>query len=146
MGSTPSASRTVVIERPVEEVFAFLSDCENDPEWRPHVRSIRREGAYGKGAVYRQTVAGPAGQSITADFIVTEFEENHGFAFSVLSGPVRPHGVFSFAPVPEGTQVSLDLGAELGRVKGLLLGGMVQKSMDAEVAGLDRAKQVLEAR
>ncbi len=142
----PSARNTVVIARPLEEVFDFLSDCENDPKWRPLVRSIRREGAYGKGAVYRQMIAGPAGRSIASDFTVTAFEPNKGFAFEVIAGPVRPHGVWAFAPVAGGTQVSLELGAELGGLKRLLLGGMVQRSMNSEVAGLERAKQVLESR
>lgn len=146
MGSTPSASKSVVIERPVGEVFAFLSDCENDPKWRPAVQSIRREGAYGKGAVYRQAVSGPFGRSIRSDFIITAFEENRSFAFSVLAGPVRPHGAFTFSPATGGTQVTMELGAELGGVKSLLLGRSVQKTMDSEVAGLDRAKQLLESR
>ncbi|HET7280626.1 MAG TPA: SRPBCC family protein [Dermatophilaceae bacterium] len=141
----PNAKNTVVIARPVEEVFAFLSDCENDPKWRPAVLSIRREGAYGKGAVYRQMVKGPFGRALTSDFMVTAFDENRGFAFSVISGPVRPHGSWTFSAVPGGTEVGLELGAELGGLKGLLLGGSVQKSMNSEVAGLERAKRVIEA-
>lgn len=45
----PSAQRTITINRPPEQVFAFFTDHGNDPRWRPYVkeklmRSSRRTG------------------------------------------------------------------------------------------------------
>lgn len=34
------AQRTVVVERPIHEVFAFLADGMHDPKWRPEVITI----------------------------------------------------------------------------------------------------------
>jgi hypothetical protein len=44
--------QSVVINRPVEQVFAFVSDLENDPLWTP-------------GAVMRRTSQGPLGVGTT---------------------------------------------------------------------------------
>ena len=43
------------------------------------------------------------------------------------------------------TRLKFGLQAELSGLKKLLLGGAVQKTMDAEVAAFERLKQVLEA-
>jgi uncharacterized protein YndB with AHSA1/START domain len=44
--------QSVVINRPPEQVFAFVSDLENDPQWTP-------------GAVMRRTSEGPLGVGTT---------------------------------------------------------------------------------
>ena len=44
------------------------------------------------------------------------------------------------------TEVTFTLDAQLSGLKRLLMSNAVQKTMDAEVAGLDRAKSVLESR
>ena len=60
------AEYDVVIERDAMSVYDFLLDARNLPSWRAGVRSIELEsGAAGtKGAVYRQTVAGPGGRAV----------------------------------------------------------------------------------
>jgi uncharacterized protein YndB with AHSA1/START domain len=139
----PSAERSIVINRPVAEVFAFFADAENDPRWRPAVMEIRREGPVGVGARYEQKVAGPGGRAVPADIEVTEYEPESRVAFRVVAGPVRPEGEYRFAPVAEGTQVTFALRCELSGLK-KLMGRPVQKSMDSEMANLDKAKAVLE--
>ena len=140
--AVPHAERSV----PPTDVFAFFADSENDPQWRQHVKEISRNGPVGLGATYRQRVAGPGGRAIPSDFEVTAYEPDTQLAFRVTAGPVRPVGDYSFRPVAEGTEVTLSWSAELSGVKKLLMSRSVQKAMDSEVAGLDRAKQVLESR
>ena len=62
-----------------------------------------------------------------------------------MAGPVRPEGDYSFAPADGGTSVTLTLDAELTGVKKFLMAKPVQKSMDAEMANLDKAKALLES-
>jgi len=83
----PAANRTVTINRPVDQVFAFFADAENDPKWRPAVKHIKRIGPLAVGAQYEQQVAGPGGRSIPADIEVTAFEPNSYVAFRVIAGP-----------------------------------------------------------
>jgi uncharacterized membrane protein len=141
----PHAQRTIVIQRPVEVVFAFFTDHANDPRWRPHVKEIRAEGPREVGARIHQVVSGPGGRGIPADIEVTAHEVPRRYAFKVVAGPVRPTGEFRFTPRSDGTEVSLTLAAELGGVKKLALSRTVQRSMDGEVAGLDTAKRLLES-
>ena len=80
-----------------------------------------------------------------SDFEVTAYEPDTHLAFRVTAGPVRPVGDYTFRPVAYGTEVTLSLSAELSGVKKLLMSRPVQKAMDSEVAGLDRAKRILES-
>lgn len=142
----PSAEGEVTIGRPVAEVFAFVADGLNAPKWRPGVLDISLESGRDLGAVYRQGVKGPGGRRIAADYRVTAFEPNRRVAFEAIAGPVRPTGQFTVEDLSGSTRVKFALEAELGGIKRLLMGGMVQKSMDAEVAALERLKAVLETR
>lgn len=56
-----------------------------------------------------------------------------------------PSGVMVVALLGR-TDVTMTLDAQLSGLKGLLMGRPVQKSMDSEVAGLDKAKAVLVSR
>jgi uncharacterized protein YndB with AHSA1/START domain len=49
-------SRSIVIARPVEEVFAYLADARNDPEWCPKVISVEQVAGDGPGPGARYRV------------------------------------------------------------------------------------------
>ncbi|MGZ0148386.1 SRPBCC family protein [Kribbella sp. WER1] len=141
----PEAVHTVRINRPPAAVFAYFADGENDPQWRPAVQEITRNGPLGPGATYHQRIAGPAGRPVAADYRVTAYEPDTHLAFEVTAGPVRPTGDYRFAPIDEGTEVTFRLTAELTGLKKLLMTKPVQQSMISEVAALDRAKEILES-
>lgn len=141
----PRAQRTLVIARPVSAVFEFFTDPANDPQWRNHVKEINAEGPVATGSRVHQVIAGPGGRGIPADFEVTAYEADRRFAFDVIAGPVRPRGEMRFTPTEEGaTECSFTLEAELSGLKKLLMGRAVQRSMDGEMADLDKAKAILE--
>jgi carbon monoxide dehydrogenase subunit G len=66
---------TVEIDRPIDEVFAFLADGENDPRFSPRVQRIEKttDGPTGVGTVYRSTVK-DAGLTTRREFRITEFD------------------------------------------------------------------------
>ena len=139
----PSAERTVTINRPLHEVFAFVADKENDPRWRPGVAEIERVSGKGAGAKYRQVMKGPGGRPIPADFEITNYDPGKRLAFRATAGPVRPEGGFDFVEEGGATRVTFKLDAELKGMK-KLMAPMVGKSMRNEVESLDRLKQILE--
>jgi uncharacterized protein YndB with AHSA1/START domain len=140
----PAATRTIVINRPIEDVFAFFTDPDNDEKWRPHVKEISAAGPIDVGARIHQVVAGPGGRGIPADFEVTGHEPPSRYAFRVIVGPARPVGEFRLTPSGSGTEVTFSLNAALGGLKSLFMGKPVQRSMDGEMTALDTAKALLE--
>ena len=142
----PQAQRTVTINRPVEAVFAFVADGEKCPQWRPGVVDIKRvSGDGGVGTTYQQGVSGPMGRRIAADYEITKSEPNRVIEFQTTTGPARPDGRYEFESVDGGTRLTFALDAELTGIRKLLMGSMVQKTMESEVATLDKLKSVLEA-
>lgn len=141
----PEASRTVVINRPIDDVFAFFTTHSNDKSWRSHVKEISDDGPPGVGAHIHQVVKGPGGRGIPADVEVTGYEPPTRYAFVAVAGPVRPAGEFRFRPLEGATEVTLTLRASLSGLKRLVLDRSVQSAMDSEVGGLQAAKRLLEA-
>jgi hypothetical protein len=84
------------------------------------------------------------GRRVAADYEITAFEPNRRIEFQTTAGPVRPHGRFDFETVDGGTRLTFSRDAQVSGIQGRLMGGMVQKTMDAEVAALARLKKVLE--
>lgn len=139
----PGAANEIVIARPPQDVFRFLADPQNDPQWRSGVLDLERISGSGVGARYAQGVKGPRGRRIAADIEITELEPASAIAFQAVTGPVRPRGRYLLASADGGTRVRFELEAKLGGVK-RLMAPMVQKAMNAEVGQLDRLKEVLE--
>jgi uncharacterized membrane protein len=72
---------TVRVNRPVDEVFAFLSDFENIPKWNYYVLDVRQlsDSPIGIGTTYHQVR-----KTDEQDYRVTEFEPNRAIAVTTL--------------------------------------------------------------
>lgn len=140
-----SASHSVTVNRSASDVFAFVADGENAPRWRGGVLDVKRESGDGVGTVYRQGVRGPGGRRVAADYEITSYQPDTLIAFRTIAGPVRPTGEFRLEEVGGATTLRMSLRADLGGLKRLLMSGMVQKSMDAEVAAIDNLKRIMES-
>jgi uncharacterized membrane protein len=139
-----SAAYDVTIARPVDEVFAFFANPENDPKWRPGLVKITRESGEGVGARYLQQLKGPGGVSIKTVTEVVTLDPPALIEFTTVKGFVPPSGRFLFSEAPGGTNVRFELEVQLGGLKGLLMGSTVKKTLASEVANLTRAKEILE--
>ncbi len=58
-GSMPSAQSSVVINRPLGEVFDFFIDPSNESRWRTHLKEVSASGPVGSSA-------GPPGEGVGA--------------------------------------------------------------------------------
>ena len=133
----PHAEHSVTVERPIDEVFAFLADGENDPRWRSGVLDIERVAGEGVGARYRQGVKGPMGRRVAADYEVTEFVPPRALGFRATAGPVRPEGRYQLEPAGDGTRVRFALQCTpTGFAR--LITPMVARTMRTEVQAIDR--------
>ena len=101
---------SVVIDRPIEEVFAFLADGENDPKFSPRVLEIRKttDGPPGVGTLYASTVK-DAGVKTQREFKLTEFEPNSRIRWAEVSKNLvsAPEGGYDFAPEGDGTRLTV---------------------------------------
>lgn len=68
-------SGATVIDRPIDEVFAFLADGTNDRKFSPRVQEIRKttDAPIGVGTVFESKVK-DAGMTTSRRFELTEFE------------------------------------------------------------------------
>ena len=68
-------SGSAVIDRPIDEVFAFLADGTNDPKFSPRVLEIRKatDGPVAAGTVFESKVK-DAGMTTRRSFELTEFQ------------------------------------------------------------------------
>jgi carbon monoxide dehydrogenase subunit G len=68
-------SGSAVIDRPIDDVFAFLADGTNDRKFSPRVQDIRKttDGPVGVGTVFESTVK-DAGMTTSRSFELTAVE------------------------------------------------------------------------
>jgi carbon monoxide dehydrogenase subunit G len=100
---------TVVIDRPIDEVFAFLADGRNDRKFSPRVQEITKttDGPSGVGTVYASTVK-DAGLTTKREFKLTEFEAPTKIRWTELSknAITVSDGGYDLAPAGDGTQLT----------------------------------------
>ena len=143
-GLVATFENTVTIARPIEEVFAFLSDFENVPKWNYAIVETRKvsEGPVGVGAIYRQirSVPSPSEES----FEVTGYDPPRYLAIQGQLGPFPSRLSYALEALPEGTQVTNSVELEL-RGPGRLLGRVaVPRVRDAVGANLTKLKELLD--
>jgi uncharacterized membrane protein len=139
-----SAEGSITINRPVQDVFAFVANKENDPRWSPSIVEVQRVSGDGTvGSKYRQVIKVPGRGQVPTEVEVTSYDPGRRYAFHGTEGPVKPEGSFDFADEGGATRVTFKLDAQLsGPAK--LMGPMIGKGMKSEVEALDRLKQILE--
>jgi uncharacterized membrane protein len=140
------AEERVIVNRPVNQVFAFILDGTNNPLWRSSVLDIERvPGTPAEvGARFKQGLKGPGGRRIAGDYEITECQPNTLIRFQVIAGPARPTGAYSFEPVNEGTAVTFSLDHEPRGLIERLMSPMIARTMRQEVTTLGQLKTYLE--
>ena len=132
---------TIRIDRPVDEVFAFLSDFENIPKWNYYVLEVSQlsESPIGVGTTYHQVR-----KIDEQDFRITEFEPNHTVAVKTLP-QASPSFERRFTLYEEGntTRIRDEWKLDTGRPPVLerLTGGRVKSAVAENLAKL---KELLE--
>lgn len=136
--------KTITINAPVEQVFAFFREFENYPDFMTHVREVRDLG----NDRTHWKVDGPAGVPVEWDAEVTKIVPNESISWKSVEGSTVEHvGTVQFEPVRGGaTRVTVHMSyappaGAAGAVAGALLGANPKKQMDDDLA---RVKTTLE--
>jgi uncharacterized membrane protein len=133
---------TTHIQRPLEEVFAFMSNLEHEVQWRPSLVEVKVTSGLPlrQGSTYRY-VAKMMGRQLETGGEITAFEPNKGWSFKSTSGPFQGGGFVALESADGGTKVTLGGEGELGGLFNLaepLMRGMMEKQFEADLANLKR--------
>jgi uncharacterized protein YndB with AHSA1/START domain len=136
----------VVIARSPADVFGYLTDLANLPEWQGSVVEIRRDddGPLRAGAGFTE-VRRVAGRRLESTIEVTTLEPERELTLRAVSGPVPGMVRHLLEPAGDGTRLRLVGELEGGGLRGLA-GPLLERAARREAAhDLRRLKQVLEA-
>ena len=137
----------IVINRPVKEVFAFLSNFENWPKWSPGLLENKKtsDGPISRGTTWRG-VSNVLGQRVESEAEVIEFEPNRKITWKYKPGPIQQAwGQTRFERVEGGTRVDLTLEGESGGFMKLAEPVFANLAKRQFEAGLANLKDLMEA-
>lgn len=98
-------SGSVTINRPVEDVFNYVTDMSNDPSWHTDVLEARKtsEGPVGVGTIWHSRFKPSMGVS-EGDMEVVAFEPNRMEVLRGVIGPMQPTLSYMLEPIDGGTR------------------------------------------
>jgi len=105
--------KSVVIKKPVAEVFAYVQNNENSTKWQGGVVSVTMEEGPDNVVGSRYTeVRKFMGQEMKTTMEITAFTENVKWAAKVVKGPVPYEVTMTYEAVPEGTKITTHVEGE----------------------------------
>ena len=140
---------SVEIERPVEEVFGYVTVPENLPEWAGpvvEVRDVQKAAPDQLRQGDKFTAAAKfLGRRFETPCEVTDYLSNRQFSFRSTGGPVPQEFTYTFEPRLEGTHLTQSVQAKPGtffRLTGPLFEAAGKRQIDNDLQTL---KDLLEA-
>jgi uncharacterized protein YndB with AHSA1/START domain len=121
----PRSTRQIMIDRPAEEVFAFVSDPKHDPQWHDTILEVTQtsERPLRRGSTFT-AVYQPQDSSATYELVAELTAYEPGRRSELQASFVEPHGrvpemigrfVLTFRVDPEGSRTLLTRGVETRR-------------------------------
>ena len=135
-----------LVDRPIEDVFAFLSNPLNTPKWQVMIKSVEQAipGAVGIGSKFNMS-AEMMGRAMQGLMEVTAYEPPSKFGFTNKAGPMEMTITFTLKSVGTGTKVNLNIQGNPGGILKLAEGPMTNQMKSQMEANIARLKSVLEA-
>lgn len=138
---------SVVIACPLEEVFAFLGNLENDPQWLHYTGTVASRyldrGPVGVGTHVESTVR-ILGRRRRLEAVITDYVPNVRISVRSVAGPAQYHTHRTFEAVPGGTRFEVWSGIDLSasyRIVQTVVARVAQRALDLE---LDYLRSLLE--
>ena len=103
---------SILIERPVKQVFDFVSTAENDFRWRYGTLATARlpRGSSAMRTFFR-SIGHLMGRRNLSTFEITEFEPNKKYGFKSLSGPVYSRTSYTLENISGRTRINVSIQA-----------------------------------
>ena len=137
---------TVVIGRPIEEVFAYVVNATTWPKWQEGLLETEQtsEGPVGSGTTFKGTNQ-MMGQKMEWTSEITELETNKKVGHKIISGSMSVQQTLTFEAADGGTKFNLVAEGETGglfKMAEPLVNRMMKKQLEANLA---RLKEILES-
>ncbi len=139
---------SIEINRPLEEVFNYVSDVGNYPEWMAHALEVRKDtpGPPQQGDRFIVAIKS-IGRRFETPYERTSYEPNRRYTDRATGGPVpNQRWACAFQEVPGGTRLTRAVDAEPGGLL-KLLEPLQKRAAERQLRrDLKTLKDVLEAR
>jgi uncharacterized membrane protein len=135
---------SIIIHRPIEEVFTYMTDLRNAPEWQSGLLEVQQttEGPVGIGTTYL-AVRRFLGRKMESTMEIIGYEPNSSLKWKTVSSPMPFTTAWHFKLTAEGAQVIWTLEAEVG-LFGLADRFVANSIRRDAVAGFGTLKDMLE--
>jgi uncharacterized membrane protein len=138
--------KSVLINRPQQEVFDYVTDLANDPKWQSSIESVERtsDGPIGAGSTWHY-VTKFLGRKAESDIQMTSYDPPQGVSVKAIGGPVPFENTYKFEAQDGGTLLTISGQAEIGgffKIAEGLAGKQLEKQIEADSATL---KKLLES-
>jgi len=138
-------SNTIVIDRPVHDVFEYVANLANVPQWNYAIVETRKlsEGPVGVGSRYFQlrSLPSPSEESL----LVTEYEPDRRFAVEGDLGPLSGTLTYEFQETDGATRLTNSADLEAGGLARLAAPITTGRIREAVAANLEVLKSLLES-
>jgi len=136
----------LVINRPIEEVFAFISNPENQPRWRAATLEIRRVSSepLNVGSIVRGRFTF-LGRPFDGNLEIIAWEPDRSYATRMVEGPFPLEAHYTLEPAEGGTHLTLLIEGQPGgffKLAEPLVVSLAKRSYEAD---LNNLKEMLEA-
>lgn len=105
---------SVIIYRPIKQVFDFVSTSDNDFQWQYGTLETARvsEGSIAVGAFFR-SIGHLMGRRLQGTFEITQYEANRKYGFRSLSGPLELQTLYTFETERQSTKIQVSTRARV---------------------------------
>lgn len=137
--------KSVLIQKPVEEVFNFVTGEGNYTKWQSGVVEVIDQGPRNTVGSQYIEVRKFMGQEMRTTLEMTEFKPNTRFETKVVKGPVPYVASMTFERVDDGTKVTICVDGEpkgFFKLAESMVAGQLEKSLAEDGQKL---KEILEA-
>ena len=132
-----------LVDRPIKDVFAFVSNPNNMSQWNSTVVSLQQAipGTVEVGTKFK-TVGEMMGRRVEGEMQITIHEPDTQCGFQLQAGPMQVNLTFAFKTVGTGTKISLNAQGNPGGIFKLaegVMAGQVKSMMEGNLARLKTA-------
>ena len=139
--------KIITINRPINEVFAYVSTLENGPKWQPELSEVRRitKGPLKIGTQFSSSRI-IMGQKMETSIEFVAYEPNRKYVIKSITGAMPFEQTTRFESTTEGTKlttkIELHPGGDMAQAEPMLAESLRQE-METDFDGL---KKLLESK